>query len=263
MANATAKVNKGVVGVLESRWMKRSVETLSAETTYYVNAMIGIDSTGYYCKGDDTQSWLFAGVVRGKEGNVTLASGTAGDAALELDIDRPEFLDLILTSVAATDIGKPVYATFDNQVSLAFGDTTYANVVGWVIDHKPVAGVSNIARVALNYDGVAGHRRCMAAKRIAATGATTISRWDMGKTIFCANTAAKTVTLPAVATIPAGQQITFVKDHASDANILTLAGDGSENIDGANTLTTIDAAWDCATLVSNESRWIIISRDIA
>lgn len=259
MANATSKVNRGTVDVLNAQYAKRSTETLASETTFYAGAFIGTDSTGYYCKGDDTQSWLFAGIVRGAEGNPVLPAGTAGDALLKLDVEKPTFMVVALTSVAVTDIGKPVYATFDNQVSLAFGDTTYANLVGSVED----VYATNYAVIRLAYDGIAAHKRLMAAKRIAATGATTLSRYDMGKTIFCANTAAKTVTLPPVATVPAGQGITIVKDHASDANILTLAGDGSENIDGSNTLTTVDAAWDCVTLVSNESRWIITSRDIA
>lgn len=259
MANATAKLNKGSVSILASEYARRSTETQSAETTWYTGAMVGIDESGYYCKADDTQSWLFAGFVRGREGNPVLPSGTAGDAALDLDIYRPAFHEIALASVAVTDIGKPVYATFDNACVLAFGSTTYANLIGYVIDK---AGTS-IAIVACVYDGIAANARLMAAKRLAATGNQTLSRYDMGKTIFCANTAALTVTLPPIADVPAGHGFTIVKDHASDANIITLDGNAAETIDGAATLTTIDAAYDCATLVSNGAAWVITSRDIA
>lgn len=258
MANATARVKKGFVRRTDE-FIKRSSETLSAATRYYTGAFLGVDESGYLCKGDDTQAWYFAGVVRGNEGDPLLPAGTAADGTIDLSVHMPYRGECDLTSVAVTDIGKPVYATFDQTLSLAFGDTTYGNVVGHVVDKV----AANIALIEFAYDGAGAHRRLMTAKRVAATGATTLSRLDMGKTIFCANTAAKTITLPAIAGIPAGWGITIVKDHASDANILTIAGDGSENIDGANTLTTIDAAWDCITIVSNGSRWIITSRDIA
>ncbi len=258
MANATDRVAKGIVGVTDTG-RQRSAETLSAATRFYHHAFIGTDSTGYYCKGDDTQSWLFAGVVKGDQGNPLLPASTAGDGTANLDILRPHSIEVALTSVAVTDIGRPVYATFDNQVSLTYGDTTYANVVGHVVDKV----AANIALIELAYDGVAAHKRLQAAKRLAATGAQTISKYDCGKTLFCANTAALTLTLPPIAVVPAGWGIQFVKDHASDTNIITVAGDGAENIDGANTYTAMDAAWDCAHLVSNGARWIIVSRDIA
>jgi hypothetical protein len=261
VANATSEVKKGVVRI-QDRWRKRSVETLSAATRFYTTALLGIDSTGYYCKGDDTQSWLFGGVVRGGEGNPLLPAGTAGDGTIDLDNEMPGWLELLVSGVAVTDIGKPVYALFDNEGTLDFAATTYANLVGHVVDvAKP--GVSNIALVEPAYDGVAAHLRLQAAKRVAATGATTLSKFDLGKTVFCANSAAKTITLPPIADVPAGRTITIVKDHASDTNILTLAGDGSENIDAANTLTTLDAPWDVATLVSNGARWVVRSRDLA
>lgn len=258
MPNATDIVKKGVIRVTD-RYRRRSAETLAAATRFYTNALVGIDSTGYYCKGDDTQAWVLGGVVRGNEGNPLLPAGTAGDGTIELDVEMPDEIELAISGVAVTDIGKTVYALFDQTGTLDFSATTYANVVGEVTDYIQ----SGIARVRLAYDGVAANARLGAAKRVAATGATTLSKYDAGKRIFCANTAAKTITLPPVADVPAGRTIAVFKDHASDTNILTLAGDGSENIDGANTLTTLDAPWDVVTLVSNGARWVVQNRDIA
>lgn len=257
MANATDIVKKGVVRRTDE-FMRRSVETLSAETRFHPHALIGVDSTGYYCKGDDTQSWLLAGVVRGDQGSPLLPAGTAGDGTIDLDIQRPQAIEIALTSVAVTDIGKPVYAVDDQTVIISPAARTYANLVGHIVD----VVAANIALVELAYDGIAAHYRLQAARWMAATGNQTISKFDVGKTIFVPNTGAYSLTLPAVADVPHGGRLRFVKT-TSDAQIVTLDGADSEEIDGATTLTTIDAAYDCAELVNNGTRWIITNRDIA
>ena len=258
MPNATDIVKKGLVRVTDT-FRKRSSETLASATRYYTNALVGIDSTGYYCKGDDTQSWILAGVVRGNEGNPLLPAGTAGDGTIDLDVERVHTIQLAISGVAVTDIGKTVYALFDQTGTLDFSATTYANVVGHVVDYVS----SGVALVELAYDGIAANDRLGAAKRLAATGTQTLSKYDAGKKIFCANTATLTINLPPVADVPAGRTLSIFKDHASDTNAITLDADGSENIDGAATLATLDAPWDVATLVSNGARWIVESRDIA
>ncbi len=256
MANATDRVAKGVVTVTDTG-RQRSAETLSAATRFYHHAFIGTDSTGYYCKGDDTQAWLFAGVVKGDQGNPLLPAGTAGDGTINLDILRPHSVETILTSVAVTDVGKPVYATFDNQVTLDPGATTYANLVGFVAEKV----AANIALVELAYDGTAANRRLQAAKVLAATGAQTLSKYDVGKVIIVPSTGAYALTLPPVADCPAGSVLTFVKT-TSNAVILTVTGNAAENIDGSNTYSAIDAQYDCATLVSVGTAWVIVNRDI-
>lgn len=256
MANATAIVKKGVTPFGDD-YDRRSTETLSAETTFYVHALIGTDITGYLCKGDDTQSWLLAGVVRGQEGNPVLPAGTAGDGTLELKIHKPKYLEITLASVAVTDIGKPVYAVDDQTVTLDASTRTYANLVGVVADKV----AANIAKVELAYGGLAAHGALGAAKFMAATGAQSLTKYDLNKTIFLPNTAAFTLTLPAIANCPAGTWLTFVKT-TSDAQAVTLDGSDSETIDGSATLATIDAQYDCAKLVSTGSAWIVASRDI-
>lgn len=256
MANATDIVKKGVVRVTDT-FRKRSTETLAAETRFYTNALIGTDTTGYYCKGDDTQSWVLAGVVRGCEGNPKLPAGTAGAAALGLDVERPHSLELAISGVAVTDIGKTVYALFDQTGTLDPAATTFANVVGQVVD----VVASGIALVELAYDGVAGNRRLGAVKVLAATGGQTLTKWDIGKTIVVPNTAALSITLPAVADAAVGGRLQFVK--TVDANAATLDGNASEEIDAATTLATLDAIYDTAELVNVGTRWVVLNRDIA
>lgn len=257
MANATAKVGKGTVR-WQDEFIKRSTETLASETTFYTGAMVGVDITGYYCKADDTQSWTFAGLVRGKEGNPVLPAGTAGDGTIDLDIHQPRRFELAITSIAVTDIGKKVYATFDQTGVLASSSTTYGNFIGHVVDK---AG-TNIALVEACYDGIAGNMRYGVTRVLAATGTQTLYKTDLNKTILLPNTAAHTVNLPPIADTQAGDRFFFLKT-TTDAQAVTLDGDSSDNIDGATTLATIDAAYDCATLVSTGSAWIVLNRDIA
>jgi hypothetical protein len=257
VANATAKVNKGIVRPSDI-FRKRSVETLSAATRFYTHAMVGIDTTGYYCKADDTQSWIFAGVVRGDQGDPLLPAGTAGDGTIDLDIIRPSHIELALTSVAVTDIGKPVYALFDNEGTLDTTATTFANLIGFVADKV----ATDIALVECAYDGIAANARLGAAKQLAATGTITLTKFDLGKVIVITGTAAQTINLPAIAGCPAGSWIRFVK-KSTNAVAATLDGDSSEEIDSSTTLATIAAEHDCALLVSDGTQWHVASRDIA
>lgn len=262
MANATKKVNKGTVRWADLDFRKRSSVTLTTALQFYTGAMVGLTTAGYLAKFDDTQSMLFVGTVRGDNGDPLIPVSTADDGTGNLDYQRPAAFELAIASVAVTDIGKKVYASFDQTGVLTSG-SVYGNLIGIVED---VVG-SGIALVQPAYDYTAAHKRLGAVRSMAATGAQTISKWDAGKTILVPNTAALTLTLPALATMQDGDELTFVKNHATDANIITLDGNASENIDAATTLTTLDAAFDTACLVAaNQSGtpvWIVKYRDIA
>lgn len=133
MANATAKVGKGAI-----RWTdeftKRSSATLSSATRFYTGAMVGTTTGGYLAKFDDTQNLTFAGLVRGKEGDPNLPAGTAGDGTIDLDLHQPKRFEIGIASIAVTDIGRLVYATFDQTGTFDPSATTYANVVGVLVD---------------------------------------------------------------------------------------------------------------------------------
>lgn len=257
MANATDIVKKGVVRRTDE-FIERSVETLAAETRFWPVAMIGVDITGYFCKFDDTQAAIFAGLVGNDQGAPLLPAGTAGDAALALRIQQPQRFELAISGVAVTDIGKKVYAS-DDQTGVLTNGGTYSNFVGHLVD----VVASGIGLVEPAYDGIAANFRYGVARTMAATGNQALTKYDLGKTILVPNTAALTLDLPAMADTQAGDRVRIVKSHASDTNAITINTPGSETIDGSATLATLDAPYDVAELVSTGSNWIVVSRDIA
>lgn len=258
MANAVTKVNKNTVRWTEEPFFRRSVETLAAETTFYTGAMLGTDTTGYLCKGDDSQAWIFAGVVQGDQGDPVLPAGTAGARELTLHTHRPRYIELAVPGVAVTDIGKKVYAVDDQTGTLNNSALVFDNFVGHVVDVL----YSGTALVECCYDGIAANARYGVSRFLAATGNQTLTRYDLNKVIFCPNTAALTVTLPPAAETQAGDRLTFVKTTAA-AFAVTLDGNAAETIDGGATLATIDAQFDTAILVSDGTQWVVVARDIA
>lgn len=275
MANATARVGK-TFRRYDSDNVTHSYVTLSSQLQLYVGAMVGLTTGGYAAKFDDTQSLAFFGLVldrsrnAGSQGpklpNEGATSGTQGDGTLDFEVKQPKRFELSIASVAITDIGKTVYATFDQTGTLDPSATTYANAIGTVSDlayaTNSASPVSGVALVEPFYVWPASNARLQAAKWMAATGAQSLTRWDLGKTIFVPNSAALTLSLPPVAGCPAGTGFVIVKTTAA-AQAITLDGDGAETIDGGATLATMDAQFDVATLVSDGTQWIVTSRDIA
>ncbi|HEY1192376.1 MAG TPA: hypothetical protein VGE74_32435 [Gemmata sp.] len=257
MANATDRVKKRVVRRADE-FIRRSSETLAAATRYYQHALLGTDLSGYLCKGDDAQAWVFAGIVRGDQGNPLLPAGTAGAPELDLDVQMPYRFELAIAGVAVTDIGKKVYAVDDQTGTLSNAALTFANFVGHVVE----VVAPGIALVEPCYDGTAAHERYGVSRWLAATGAQALTKYDLGKTVFVPNTAALTVTLPAVADTQAGDRVRVVKTTA-DAQAVTLDGNAAETIDNGATLATIDARYDTVELVSTGTEWVVLNRDIA
>lgn len=255
MANATDVVKKGVVRRTDE-FINLPLSATVAERKFWPNAMLGVDGDGYVDKFDDTQSMVFAGVFRGTEGKLT--QPVESDGTRDIEVHQPQRFELAIASIAEADKGKPVFTVDDQTGTLNPSATTCANVVGHVVC-KVATG---IALVEPAYDGVAANKRLGVARTLAATGAQSLGKYDIGKKILVPNTAALTVTLPAVASCPVGGELEFVKTTA-DAFAVTLDGNASETIDGAATLATIDAAYDCARLVNTGTGWVVACRDIA
>lgn len=255
MANATDRVKKGTVRKVDE-FIVLPLSGTAAERTFWPGAMLGMATDGYVDKFDDTQSMIFLGVFDGDEGK--LPQPIESDGTRNIRIQQPQRFELQIASVAITDVGKKVYALDDQTGTLDASATTYANLIGTVVCRV----ATNIALVEPVYDGIGANKRLGATRVLAATGTQTLTKYDLNKTIICPNTAAHEVALPAVADTEAGDQLIFVKTTA-DAQAVTLNPNASETIDNSSTLATIDARYDCATLVSTGTEWVVVSRDIA
>jgi hypothetical protein len=80
--------------------------------------------------------------------------------------------------------------------------------------------------------------------------------------ICVANTGAIAITLPKAATAGAGLIYMFVKT-TTDAEIITIDGNGSETINGATTYTSMDAQYDRVGIVSDGDEWFIYEEGIS
>lgn len=222
---------------------------------FYTNCFVALNTSGLLDKGSDTQSLSFVGMVTGIEQKVPTGA-TAGQFRI-VTVQPRYCLAEFTTAVTAADIGKTVYLVDDQTLSLTPG--VFGNVVGTV---HSLGRISTVASVEIAYGGKRANILTGASRAMAATGNQAITKWDIGKTIYVGNTAALTLTLPPVAQTQAGDRVTIIKTSA-DAQAITIDPAGSETVDGAATLATLDAAFDVATIVSSGTAWVVISRDIA
>jgi len=86
---------------------------------------------------------------------------------------------------------------------------------------------------------------------------------DIDKDVFSVDASAGvvTITLP-TAVDNNGRILTIIKIDSS-VNAVTLDGEGTETIDGAETNSVMDAQYDSITLYCNGSEWFIIAQKIA
>lgn len=219
--------------------------------TIYKGAFVGRNrSTGYarpLTAGDE-----FLGVAY-RQANNTITGHTAGGINVRLH----QAVDIVhtLSSVVNADIGKDVYASDDQTLTLT---PTGNGRVGRVV----TVDATNVARVRCQpvtmLDGLLDNRLIVQLSDASAT----LTLDHVNRVLLIANSAARTLTLPAVATVRAGGWLRVVKTSA-DAFAVALDGNASETIDGATALVTIDAQYDCAHLLCTGAEWIVLDRDIA
>lgn len=220
--------------------------------TYYPGEMIGLDVNGYAVKHADAASTLFLGLNAESVDITVLSTDSAGDKRIKVKRPKEGFM-MYIASAAITDVGKKCYAAFSNEVQFTTG--TYGNYCGVVKAYLTSTTV-------LIQPPAWGEKPVGVARVMAATGAQSLTKFDLNKTIIVPNTAALAITLPDVSLTQAGDTLTFAKT-TTDAQAITLTGFSTNNIDGSNTLATLDAYYDTACLVSNGTFWTVLYRDIA
>jgi predicted RecA/RadA family phage recombinase len=100
---------------------------------------------------------------------------------------------------------------------------------------------------------------------LAATGDQTLTVADFASgnlTVLCANSAAKTVNLPGVATVPIGALLR-VRKTGGGAHAITLDGNSTENVGASPTYADIDANNDTAMFVNTGSAWALVDAQLA
>jgi hypothetical protein len=217
----------------------------------YKGALVGRNrATGYarpLVAGDD-----FLGVAYERANN-TAAGHVAGGFTVRLH----QHVDIVhaLLNVAAADIGKDAYASADDTLTLT---PTGNSRVGRVVAADDV----HVARVrcqpVMSLGGVLDNWPVI----VLADANAALTLDHVNHTLLIANTAARTLTLPAVASVRAGGWLRLIKTNAT-AQAVTLDGNGSETIDGAATFAGVDAPFDGVLLVCTGTEWVIASRDLA
>ncbi len=217
----------------------------------YKGAFIGRNRTTGYARALVAGDELLGIAYRQMDNTVS------GHSAGGVNVRLHQALDIVhtLAGVTQADIGKDVYASADETLTLTpLGNSRVGRIVA-------VEG-TNLARV-----------RCEPVAQISgayenqpvvslADASATLTLDHMNRVLLIANTDARTLTLPPVATVRAGGWLRVVKTSAA-ASAVTLDGNAAETIDGAATYAGIDAQYDCVLLVCTGSEWVIVSRDIA
>ncbi len=217
----------------------------------YKGAFVGHNRTTSYARalvaGDE-----FLGVAYRQADN-TVTGHTAGGVNVRLH----QMVDIVhaLTGVTTADLGKDVYASADDTLTLT---PTGNSRVGRIVAVES----TNLARVRCQpVHAVSGVLENGPVISLADADAT-LSLNHMNRTLLIANSVGRTLTLPAAATVRAGGWLRIVKTSAAAAAV-TLDGNGAETIDGGATYAALDAQFDCALLLCTGSEWIILSRDVA
>ncbi|MGE0481811.1 MAG: hypothetical protein AB7Q17_15205 [Phycisphaerae bacterium] len=214
-------------------------------------ALVGRNRSTGYCRplssGDD-----FLGVAYQKADN-TVAGHTAGGISVRLQ----QNVDVVhtLSGAANGDVGKTAYATDDATLTLNPSGTSR---IGRIVALEGTDTVRVRCQPVMESSGVQENDAVVSLGDVSAT----LTLDHINKTILVANTAARTLTLPAAAAVRAGGRLRVVKTTAA-AFAVTLDANAAELIDGSATFAGVDALYDCVELVCTGSEWVILNRDIA
>jgi predicted RecA/RadA family phage recombinase len=217
-----------------------------------------------------------------QEGNVIQWTNGTGSAVASGDVVQVGLrgMGVALVDIASTASGSVMIdgvfdLALDASDTTAIGGAAYWDASGEKVYNDPGAGrffigyftevksaaASQTVGVKLAPFSAEGQRLLT----MAATGAQTLAAADLlsGQcTLLVPNTAALTITLPSVASIPANSLLR-VRKTTADAHAATLDGAGDETIAGGATLATIDANNDTALLQSTGAAWVIVDSAIA
>ena len=256
MANPTTAVQSMSKKVDDT---KKYVQFPQAADVYVLQEMIGrraTDNNAYHF--DDSSPMTFLGLFAEPTWKPTTDLPASG---FQKPIWRhPEFSMPLYSGTASriTDIGKAVYAVNSGAVTLNPLITTNANLVGYVSDvYVSDPGTltgSSVWITPVYFSGRDNYKGVLVAP---ATGGATYATEILNRVVEVPNTAAETITLPAVSTSAAGDRVIVIKT-TSAAFAVTIAPNGTDTINGANaSITLAGVQWARIELYSDGTQWII------
>ena len=213
----------------------------------YKGALVGRNRSSGYARaltaGDE-----FLGVAYQQADN-TVTGHTAGG----IDVRLHQAIDIVhtLTGVVTGDIGKDIYASDDETLTLT---PTSNSRIGRVVAVES----TNTARVRCaplkSLDGVLDNAPIVQL----ADASATLTLDHISRVLLIANTAARTLTLPPVASVRAGGWLRVVKTSSAIFTV-TLDGNGAETINGAATYTNLSDQFENVRLLCTGSEWMVIT----
>lgn len=229
---------------------------MAANDTPFQGSFMGINSSGYYARL--TGGMPFAGVC--EIGVISRDSPTTNGGRM-LRVKRGSFrMTLVISGLTVADIlaRREVYASTDNDVSLtsALGNTRIGRLLGLA---SAFGGPANGIVVQCDTHEVqqSSLKAGVGCATLAdAAALLTVSQLDT--LLEIPNTAARTLTLPAVASCT-GRCFRILKTNSA-AFAVTLQGNASENINGANTYATATANYSYAQIESDGTQWLLTGK---
>lgn len=217
----------------------------------YKGAFVGRNrSTGYVrplTAGDD-----FVGVAYQPADN-TISGHTAGGIRVRLH----QMVDIVhaLSGVVLADVGKEVYASADDTLTL---DSDGHSRIGRIVAVES----TGVARVRCRpVSGCVGVLEGMPFVTLADESAT-LTLDHLNRTLVMANTEARTLVLPSASSARAGAWLRLVKTSAVAAAVV-LEGHTVEKVNGSSTYSDVDAQYDSVLIMCTGTGWVVLSRDVA
>lgn len=161
MANATSKAQCTTTEFSGTTTKRGAVSTAQ---TYYPGTMLAVNSTGYVTKCDDTSGLTFIGLLNDSRPITVDSGGSNGDQLL--NVQQPMLLQMKIAAAVVTDVGRKVYALYDNEVAYSgVSNSILVGVVHRYVDATTVeirpywvstAGVSSFDSATLTFTGSTG-----------------------------------------------------------------------------------------------------------
>jgi hypothetical protein len=225
----------------------------------FEGSFLSLNAAGYYDRL--TAGQPFAGICRKTvlAKDAAISNGQVGSNLFAITGDFT-FVAAIAGVSVTTILGRPrVYATTDNDLTLTAeaGATPVGRIIDLFTDYGDgiTNGVVIQAQTFHTEDRDLGQGIGSA---VLADASATLTVQQLDTVLYIPNTAARTLTLPPVASCT-GRNFMVIKTNASTFAV-TLQANAAENINGSNTYATATANYSMANIRSDGTQWIVIGK---